>query len=358
MKRALAIFCVVTLTGCPGLDGWSEALSAYYERTAVPDASVGFPNGQRCGANSDCESGQCRVGVCIVDAPVGNGPVQCGDDDDCGSEARDGGRVCEPASASGAGAYTCLPFTSCGKTGRVCRDNTDCFTAAGGCTSGCDRGICKVLGCLRQDAPCTTQSECCSGYLCTGPVADGGLVVGSARCVLSAPNVIPLGDLCSASDQCVSKFCSTGVPPTCTNPPSGKLGEACGTCNSGLRCDNSRCVIDDRRGCALDSSCHSGQCLAGFCSPRFEATTNNRICRQLALLCGDDNDCCTGACDAVEKQCTLTPTLLDGGTCTVDPITQACVAPGGATVCIGPHGSCAGDPPCCNGMACTNGTCF
>lgn len=360
MKRALLLLLTSSLTACPGLDGWNEALTAYYARnaTTVPDASVRTPNGQRCGTNADCESGQCRIGVCVVDGPVGNGTIQCGDDDDCGSEPRTAsGRVCEPAEASGAGIYTCFPYTSCGKTGRVCRDNTDCFTTAGGCTSGCDRGICKVLGCQRQGSPCTTSGECCSGYLCSGPVVGGAFDAG--HCELSAPATLPEGYLCTNSDQCVSSFCNTASPASCTTQSCGKPGKACGTgCCTGTRCVGSVCVFDDRHACVLDSSCANGQCLAGFCNPRFEAGTNNRICRQLALLCGDDNDCCTGVCDAMEKQCTLTPTLMDGGTCTVDPITQGCVLPGGETTCIGPHGTCNGELPCCNGMSCTNGTCF
>lgn len=368
MKRALWVllvsFCVVAFAACPGID-WQLALDGYSARIQVPDASLGFLNGRNCGTNADCESGQCRVGVCIVDVPPGNGPISCGDDDDCGSESRDGGRVCEPGSVAAAGAYTCTQFTSCGKTGRVCKEASDCFSPTGGCGSGCIDGICKVLTCGRQeaDAGCAAQSDCCSGYLCSGPVADGGIVPGEGRCLTSAPNILPLDALCTASDQCQSKFCSTGVPRTCTNPPDRKLGEPCtgGSCNSGLACDmgSNRCLIADRGGCVLDASCRSGQCLAGFCSPRIDSATQARVCRQLALLCGDDNDCCTGVCDAAQKQCTLTPTLLDGTRCTVDPLTQQCAIPdAGPVVCIGPHGVCGGAEPCCNGMTCTNGTCF
>jgi hypothetical protein len=360
--RALVVTsCAFAFAACPGTN-WQAALDGYTMRIPVPDASVGFVNGRNCGANFDCLSGQCRNGLCIEDVPVGNGPVSCGDDDDCGSESRDGGRVCEPNSVSGA--YACATFMSCGKTGRVCREASDCFSPTGGCGSGCIDGICKVLTCGREESgsTCAVQSDCCSGYFCSGPVDGGVIEPGTGRCLTSAANILPENALCTASDQCISKFCSTGVPRTCTNVSGAKLGDSCGgavMCLSGLVCENSRCLIAEPRGCVLDSSCRSGQCLAGFCTSKTDSITQARVCRQLNLVCGDDNDCCTGLCDAEEKQCTLTPKLANGDSCTVDPITQHCGSPDAGTVtCVGAYGVCGGGEPCCNGMTCTNGTCF
>jgi hypothetical protein len=322
---------------------------------------MGFPNGARCGDNADCESMQCRAGACVAETAPGGGPIPCGDDDDCGSESRvDGGRVCEPRSVAAARDYACLPRTACASTGRICVDNTDCRESGSLCTTGCDRGICKQLGCLRQGAACTASTACCLGYFCTGPVEDGGIAPDAGHCQLSAPGVVPMNELCISSDQCVSGFCNTGQPNTCVDMACAKIGPSCaGGCCTGLSCkDSARCCIGSSKACVLDSSCCSGQCLAGFCFDQFSAATTFRVCRQLDLACGDDNDCCTGGCDAVEKQCMLEPRLLDGGTCSVDPKTQSCADVGGVLVCVEAYGACDPARPCCNGMTCTNGSCF
>lgn len=356
MKRVLFVPLVVGVAACQGLGGWDEALKGYQDRNTISVDAGLFALGSRCGANVDCASGQCRQGVCVDPGQSGTGPVPCGDADDCAA-----GRVCEPSAAE---IYQCLAPEACAPTGRVCVNNSDCLSGAG-CTSGCDRGMCKVLGCPRDGAACATTSDCCAGYLCTGEVADGGLVGGMGQCTPMRVKDLPLGYLCRGSEQCASGFCATGNPPTCS-PPSpagcGTVGGACmaGTttccgvaqCNTGVQ----RCVLTDTRTCLSDLSCLSNQCLAGTCQPRL-SPAGGPNCRQLSLLCGDDNDCCTGLCDGAERQCTLTPLLLDGGSCVVDPGSQHCMS-GDTLVCVGAHGACDATRPCCNDMRCQNGTCY
>jgi hypothetical protein len=318
---------------------WDAALEQYNQRQ-------GFALGHRCGQNSECASQQCRKGACVDAASVPGSGAQCGDADDCKSA-----EICEPNSA---GTYLCNASpASCAPAGRVAATLQDCTGGSPNCPTAIDDGVCRVLKCASKTEGCAGHGDCCAGQGLACSARDGG------TCINGELGSLANGFPCTSSDQCLSRFCLTSSGQ-CEAPQGGCLvvgsekiaGQNCcpGTT---LPSGSTRCCIGNQTACLSDSACCSGQCLAGRCSDRKDGPNDN--CRQLHLLCGDDNDCCAGLCDSARKQCSLTPRLADGGSCTTDVKTATCAS--GAFSCKTPSGACSSAADCCSGR-CENGACY
>lgn len=341
MKRALCVVLVcVASSAC--LD-WDGALTAWQSKQGTAD-------GARCGKNEECASKQCRAGVCVAASSMASGENPCGDFDDCQS-----GSVCEPRSKGQPYLCSATPLKCVNVDGRLAKMLSDCTGGEASCTSAAfDNGICLARSCGMDTARCSRPSECCPGLACNG--SDGGV------CVKERVGDLPDAFPCESSDQCRSRFClapqNICQPPTANCVTVGNEFVAGRTCCSGTTNTGGKCCLANSRSCQSDSACCSGQCLAGQCVDRKPATAQADTCRQLTLLCNDDNDCCSGLCDARRKQCSETPTLADGGTCTFDVKSRTCTFASGGS-CKTPSGACVASSDCCSGSCeSSTGTCF
>lgn len=226
-------------------------------------------NGSACGSGAECSSGHCVDGFCCNTAcagscqacsaaksggtngtckssPVGSDPddecaaqsaATCGTTGTCGASGscalHGAGTVCVAASCSGA---TLIAADTCNGTG-TCVDNG---------SGSCSPYVCSGSACKTS---CSTGTDCASGYYC----ATGGTC---------QPGAAPIGTPCSTPSQCASGYCVDGY--CCNSSCTGK----CATCNgahndigaNGVCSDVAECT-DPYNECAGSQTCSFGNCF-------------------------------------------------------------------------------------------------
>lgn len=334
--------------------------------------------GQVCRASTGpCDRTEvCTAGVCPADRSADAGvlcaPAVCQQGNFSGSRRCDAVGTCAPAVVVSCGLF------ACDEVNDICRGScsVDQHCASGhfcggdgGCRSKLDNGI-----------PCTTASECLSGFCADGvccntecgagcdscsqptlvgtcslvlrggsgsPACDGGYLCDgvSTSCPMSCQSDDECaansycrnqqgcavkkanGELCSGANQCASGFCADGV---CCNTA---CGEGCDTCASGTCTVVSAGSAGARPSCApylcngaaaCPQSCDAGtqcvsgvQCINGTCGGRL---SNGQACSRDAGDCASgncsDGVCCDTACTGTCDRCDLPS---GRGTCQFTP---------------------------------------
>lgn len=182
-------------------------------------------------------------------------------------------------------------------------DNYACASASDCCTGDCDPdGFCNLPSCQADDAGCSADRQCCSskcqGGFCAAP-PDGGACV-------------EYYDPCVANADCCSVTCLNGF---------------CEPVDAGARC------MDDLITCGSNADCCSSYCNASTTTCGFPP--NAGACGTNGSACSKNADCCSSVCNMTEGICDSYPCVADGKACKVEQ----------------------GDAPCCDGFACTQGTC-
>jgi hypothetical protein len=264
--------------------------------TPTPACS-GFPCGfDCCDAEVQCCDGECcpRGHECLTkrfpESPLVEEEVCC-----------PAHRVCDAAT------------TKCCPDGEVCQDNRCC------------RGL---------DAPCTSNSQCC-----TGPGGIGGTCLNGLCKPCADANT-----RCNHDDDCCSGACYAGLCLAGCAPPASSCDshqDCCPGSSTGQGfCVGGVCCLGLDDTCQTDGQCcpgpggAGGSCIDGICQP----------CADTSDSCVHDDDCCTGICIGQTCQAACSE---NGGVCDSD---QDCCQPdSGESDCRGGH--------CClgQGSACTEG---
>ena len=183
---------------------------------------------------------------------------------------------------------------TCGNVGESCLSSADC------CGLACIGGVCAAISCLSDDAPCTTDGECCStvcgaGGTCVAlnPTCKtaGNTCTGNAECCNGVCNdqhrcappgdvsyCAQVGDICRADSECCLGIC---------NIAAGAIAGTCAqiTLTESCQVDGTRCT-----GC--------GDCCSNFCGPYGPGGPKicqpASGCRVEGNLCHRDQDCCGG----------------------------------------------------------------
>ncbi len=249
--------------------------------------------GRCCRSDSQCSTGQCLTDVCaFAGERVTDGGV-CDDATDCPL-----GQRCDLSAAR----PTCVAEVAmCGPVFSACSEST-CCVADGGCQGGLCRAACSRGG----PTPCARPSDCCTQT----DQACGD----TNTCVTRSEGRYEPGYHCEHPDQCFDKACDGG---RCIATAS-TLGVACGSsanCTWGQVCDGGCCYADGER-CVFDSSCCSGQCFRGWCSPLPRSLT----CGGVGEPCIDDNDCCLphAGCLLFTRTCSETLIDAEGKICVIE----------------------------------------
>ncbi len=269
-----------------------------------------------------------------------------------------------PGSSTNCAAATCS--SAIATTARYCDGAGSC---ASGTTLGCGAYVCGATTCLTS---CTTDTQCSSGYFCSGGACTLKLTNGSV-CTTGAGNQCQSGN-CVDGACCTSSSCT--APATCNANGLGTCARALGvTCTSGAQCAAGNCVD----GVCCNSSC-SGQCEAcdvggssGTCSavvglPHGTRTTctGTGACQ---AQCDGSNHLACGTFPGVSTICAAatcasgssTPTRLcnGGGTCTAASA-SSCGAYlcNGTTACKTTCTPATGATDCATGYFCSGSSCI
>ena len=280
------------------------------------------PNGQSCGNNLYCNSGNCAA--CTPNAPCVPFINAC----HTGSASCiDGGIFCNDTDASAP------PGTSCG-TNQVCDNTGTCV----GCTANasCNPGgnVCQagVTSCATGAATCVSAVNVPNGTPCgTNQVCNGG----TCNDCQSNASCNPGGN------TCVTGYvdCTSGAP-VCTKNGVAAAGTACG----------SNQVCDGNGGC--------GACTAGTtCNP------GGNVCQTGTTSCSTGSATCTSVSNVADGTSCGSNQVCAGGSCVACTAGVACNPNG--NVCLAGHTSCASGASVCvsdgysgNGVSCgTNQVC-
>ena len=261
------------------------------------------PDGAHCNAPTDCTSGVCIMGFCLM-ASCSDG-VQNGDEaaPDCGG--------------------SCMGCAG----GMSCTAGTDCLS--GVCESGtCTEAVCLdgILNGDETDVDCGGSCEGCAG-----------------------------GGACIVDDDCASTICDAGACTMSSCSDSVRNQDESDVDCGGTVCspclDGRRCVTGDDCGSLV---CTGGSCIAATC---MDATQNQdetdvdcggETCGACAdgEMCTVGSDCTSGVCTGGACQA---PTCMDG----VQNGTETDTDCGGPGACP----RCADYRVCTDGTDCTAGTC-
>ena len=211
-----------------------------------------------CVIGAQCCTGICKDLKCAVRAcdPL---TFQCSANDECCS------KFCDPVSRR------CAVPKACIQPGQACSVLDDCCGSTFTChyEPGASTGTCTDTMCVRDEAECATDNQCCSGHC--------------------DPQLFLCGALCN--DQ--SLFCEDGTD-----------------CCSG-RCEDHACAASCSVGyCTADKDCCTGACLGGVCKPACNPVTSHLACSLggpldpqsegacVQQICEKDAYCCCGGWDA------------------------------------------------------------
>jgi hypothetical protein len=338
------------------------------------------PDGQPCGAASECASNHCVDGVCCADAC--EGPCRS-----CALASAPG--KCTPVSAGAADPRrTCADqgARSCGTDG-VCDGAGACrnYRAQTACADeSCSGNVYTPAGACDGAGRCVVPDTIqCMPFACNGPrcyetcASDANCSPGNV-CNGNSCGKKPNGAFCSAGGECASTVCAQGV--CCAGACSGicvscALSPGMGTCNpvppggvdptrtcadSGAGTCGTTGFCDGGGACAtraLGTSCTGGAtCVDGVCC----AATGCGVC-QACNLAGSEGHCANagtstacGTASCSGAMYTAVGTCDGAGACA--QTTSSC----GNYVC-GPDGMCLADcnddGACAPGATCQNGAC-
>jgi hypothetical protein len=297
-----------------------------------------LPDGDPCGEDAECGSGQCVDGVCCASACAG----QCEACDVVGFEGQcvpvadgvpHGGR--SPCGGIGAcaghcdglaratctypgAATTCQPgrcVDGVASPAAVCDGDGACVEGQG---SSCGAYTCGPLGrCLEA---CVDTVDCANGHFCE-----------SGTCVPLRENGAP----CARSTECDSQFCVDGV---CCDGACGGQCEACNQAGAEGECRPvSGAPLGARSPCATDGSGCGGRC-DGVDGETCTYPADETLCRQ--PRCRDGVATSAATCDGA-------------GACPAEQRVACAPFACGAVACLGDCGSsldCAADLYCASGV--------
>ena len=292
---------------------------------------VGCTAGEPCDAKDPCKSGKivCNSGapVCVAsdNAPSG---TACGSSKVC-SEGTcvtcSAGMVCVPPNPCHTGTLTCTAgLASCTDTGSNAPDGTSC-----GKNMVCSAGKCAAC---TEDAPCTPSNPC--------KIGKNSCATGSVVC--TEVGNVQNGKGCGGTQVCVSgecKACDPGQRPTCD-------GTMLVECSASGSSSTSPC----NRGCAAGACCSgSNEAVGGACAA---CGGQNQPCCKIA-----NPECDTGlACQ--NNRCVVPCGDGPGQTCcenNVKPCQNNCKTMGNQTCKGGNYGNCSvKNVDCCGPEDCTN----
>ncbi|MEO5768284.1 MAG: lamin tail domain-containing protein, partial [Polyangia bacterium] len=277
----------------------------------------------------------------------GQCPSTCDDHNPCTID------LCSAATGFGCSNVAAPAGTSC-SDGNACTTGDVCN--AGVCSPGTPRicaaaDQCHVPGvCDPDSGSCSNPAKangttCSDGNLCTASDSCiSGVCRGGTETVCGAPDSChsigacdpatglcsnpPLtngascsdGNVCNGAETCQAGICSSAPPLACQNPGPCQVG----SCDPVLGCLLAN--VANGTGCQSAGACGAGICQAGVC-----ATT--------AQTCDDSNPCTADACGA-GGACTHTPvgngtSCSDGNACNGAETCQSGVcAAGAAVVCV------------------------
>ena len=336
--------------------------------------------GQPCKDSSSCASGQCVDGVCCENACAGacqscNLPSSPGRCLNVAANAPDPHKNCKDQGAASCstngkcdGTGTCQTYP----VGQVCGTETctagsysppPTCNASSQCTPSpsrpCNPYVCNGTACYTS--PCTNNTQCVNGNVCSGAPPSCGLQ--------------PLGASCSLAKECVSGFCAQGV--CCESA----CGDACMACNllatAGLCVDvpdnspdpQGKCIATTQTNpCGITGKCVGGACAktakgnickAASCSSAASQTPGSQCDGQGNCVTPADIECTPSACvnNACKNSCTVATQATDckppntcvNNQCGLKLLGAACTA---ASQCQ--SGFCT-EGVCCNN-ACSDGT--
>jgi MYXO-CTERM domain-containing protein len=312
--------------------------------TCAPD----LPNGEACSAAARCESGFCVDGVCC-DTECTRGCEACttatkgqGQDGVCGpvADGLDPRDACDVASAL------------CGADGNcdgnvACRQYAPLATPCGATLCAVDRvsgQLCDGAGACKQLENLACAPYRCDGDLCGESCSDSQDCSGDAQCfdnVCRAPEDI--GAPCTSESECDTGYCVDGV--CCTSECAGQC-ETCGAEDSKGRCSAKVGEPDgDRPACVGTGTC-AGRCdginRAACTLPGSETS------------CGEGSTCSNGVCTQTRAVC------VNGGADSQAP--DGVVTPCAPFTCEPSSGecrtSCSATPECTRDAVCNaNGRC-
>ncbi len=269
-------------------------------------------NGQTCGDNLMCKSGFCVDGVC------------------CNTACTTACYACS-ATLTGGTAGTCAPVTAGTDPKNSCKDDGSPTCLNNGLCDGA--GACQKYpvstGCTAQ--PCTTGSQCASGY-CYDGVCCSTSCSGTCKACSAAKKGYSVDGLCENIKDGVDPDSECGTMGTGACASDG-VCNGTGTCRvttAGTTCAAAACV----GGSAASASTCS---VTGACTPTSTTPCAPYACDSATAAC--KTSCATEADCATGLKCT-------GGACVGKANGSACAA---GTECT--SGFCA-DGVCCN-SACT-----
>lgn len=341
-----------------------------------PLSDVACDDGDACSTADACAAGACT-----------GEPVTCGDDgipcttDVCNPSTGACGIVVADSTACDDGS-ACTYFTACyggvcgGGNLVQCGDSEQCTTDACDPTSGCvHTPLPDGTACDDDDDVCTPTDACVSGVCSGTPLAclDDGNPCTDVVCAEQSGGCISVtrsgacddGNPCTSDDVCTQGTCTgivtvlcedDGVPCTVDvcNPATGECGVQSADwtlCDDGDVCTTYTLCVQGACGRGSPVSCNDGDpCTADSCDPvsgcEAEPLADGEPC--------DDGDPCTTANICFGQVCAGSPTNCDDGDpCTLDLCSSqsGCVHPPGeeGVPCLGP------DP--CVVSACAAGAC-
>ena len=259
-------------------------------------------DGKKCSAATDCQSGQCKGGICVAASCTDKVKNGAETDIDCG------GAACGP----------------CGD-GKKCTAGTDCQSTF------CINTACKAT--------------------CTDGVKNGGET--DTDCGGKACTTCANGKKCAASNDCTSGVCNAGTcaGPGCndgvkngTETDTDCGGKTCAGCAKGKACLGA--------GDCKSKRCVSNACAAASCSDGVKNGTETDVdCGGACTPCATGKNC-KGNTDCASKQCAF-------GTVCLAPSCSDKVKNGGETDidCGGSCPKCADSRACKAGTDCASGVC-
>jgi hypothetical protein len=211
-----------------------------------------------CQINAQCCTGAC-VALRCADTICSDDTYKCAANNECCSKFCDplSGRCAEPKACVGPGEACLVPEECCG-------DSFTCQHDPGSIT-----GKCADSMCLRIEAECATDNQCCSGHC-------------DATLFACGPVCSDQSALCTVDTDCCSGQCQGGVCKA--------------SCSVGY--------------CAVDEDCCTGECLSGVCAPACNEVAFHRTCEVggpldsmsnnavVNKVCAADPYCCCGSWDA------------------------------------------------------------